>query len=160
MIPIKDDFLNSTQWVYIDDNLKTIFAHAGISTEWMRVAEVNDIHDINNMDPSEKFGFWSCKFSDYNGISPTQPPTWIRPQTLIEYMPEGWTQVVGHTPVIGLCNIGELMRNGPEKHNCPDLWCCDALDKEEYLIIEDGIFIPKKSYCLISMKGINILWKF
>lgn len=140
-----DDYLNLTQWVYIDDNLKTIFSHAGISTEWMnQVAKINSIYEINNLPPSEIFGFWPCKLSDYNGISPTQPPTWIRPQTLVEYMPEGWTQVVGHTPLTRLCNVGELMRNDSEIPNCPDLWCCDTLDIKEYLVIEDGVFIPKK----------------
>lgn len=141
----KDDYLNLTQWVYIDDNLKTIFSHAGVSIMWMeQIAKIDSIYKINELPPSEIFGFTPCKMSDYYGISPTQPPTWIRPQTLIEYMPEGWTQVIGHTPVIRLCNVGELMRNGPEKHNCPDLWCCDTLDIKEYLIIEDGVFIPKK----------------
>lgn len=138
----KDDYLNLTQWIYIDDNLKTIFCHAGISTEWMRVANVNSIYDINDMEPSEKFGFWPCKMSDYYGISPTQPPTWIRPQTLVEYMPKDWTQVVGHTPVKKLCNVSIEVR---EKYNidCPDLWCCDALDIKQYLVIEDDTFIPK-----------------
>lgn len=140
----KDDYLELTQWVYIDKNLKTIFSHAGVSTEWMRVAGINSIYEINDMEPSEKFGFWPSKMSDYYGISPTQPPTWIRPQTLVEYMPEGWTQVVGHTPIKRLCNVGELMRNGPEQIDCPDLWCCDTLGIEEYLVIEDGVFIPKK----------------
>lgn len=141
----KDDYLNLTQWVYIDDNLKTIFSHAGVSIMWMeQIAKIDSIYKINELSPSEIFGFTPCKMSDYYGISPTQPPTWIRPQTLIEYMPEGWTQVIGHTPVIRLCNVGEWMRNGPEKHNCPDLWCCDTLDIKEYLIIEDGVFIPKK----------------
>lgn len=140
-----DDYLNLTQWAYIDNDLKTIFSHAGVSTMWMQqIAKIDSIYEINELSPSEIFGFWPCKLSDYNGISPTQPPTWIRPQTLIKYMPEGWSQVVGHTPFIRLCNVGELMRNGPEKHDCPDLWCCDTLDIKEYLIIEDGVFIPKK----------------
>lgn len=142
----KEDYLELTQWVYIDEEIKTIFSHAGVSIMWMKqIAKINSINEINDLPISDIFGFTPCKMSDYYGISPTQPPTWIRPQTLIEYMPEGWTQVVGHTPILEhLINIGEVFRNGPEKHNCPDLWCCDALDKEEYLIIEDGLFIPKK----------------
>ena len=71
-----DNYLNLTQWIYIDDNLNTIFSHAGISTEWMnQVAKINSIYEINDLAPSEIFGFWPCKLSDYNGISPTQPPT-------------------------------------------------------------------------------------
>lgn len=144
MIPLKDKYLELTQWVYIDEEIHTIFSHAGVSTIWMEhIAKVDSIYEINDLPPSEIFGFTPCKMSDYYGTSPTQPPTWIRPQTLIEYMPEGWTQVVGHTPVMKLWNVG---REGRENHNidCPDLWCCDALDNEEYLVIEDGLFIPKK----------------
>lgn len=144
MIPLKDKYLELTQWVYIDENIHTIFSHAGVSTIWMKqIAKIDSIYEINDLPPSEIFGFTPCKMSDYYGISPTQPPTWIRPQALIEYMPEGWTQVVGHTPMKKLCNVGELMRNGPEQYDCQDLWCCDTLDNEEYLVIEDGVFIPK-----------------
>ena len=143
MKPSKDDYLKLTQWVYIDDNLKTIFSHAGVSTMWMeQIAKINSIYEINDLLPSEIFGFTPCKMSDFYGISPTQPPTWIRPQTLVEYMPEEWAQVVGHTPTKKLCNVSIEVR---ENYNidCPDLWCCDTLGIEEYLIIEDGVFIPK-----------------
>ena len=138
-----NDYLNLTQWVYIDDDLKTIFSHAGVSTMWMeQIAKIDSIYEINDLAPSEIFGFTPCKMSDYYGTSPTQPPTWIRPQTLVEYMPSDWTQVVGHTPVKKVCNVGQEYR---ENYNidCPDLWCCDALDVEQYLVIEDGLFIPK-----------------
>lgn len=143
MIPLKDRYLELSQWVYIDEEIHTIFSHAGVSIMWMKqIAKIDSVYEINDLPPSEIFGFTPCKMSDYYGISPTQPPTWIRPQTLIEYMPEGWIQVVGHTPVKKLCNVSMEVR---EKYNivCPDLWCCDALDNEEYLVIEDGLFIPK-----------------
>lgn len=144
MIPFKDKYLELTQWVYIDEEIHTIFSHAGVSTMWMeRIANIDSIYEINDLPPSDIFGFTPCKMSDYYGISPTQPPTWIRPQTLVEYMPEGWTQVVGHTPVKKLCNASELVMSRSENFSCPDLWCCDALDNEEYLVIEDGLFIPK-----------------
>ena len=135
----KDRFLLLTQWIYIYNDI--IFSHAGISTEWLKVANISSIEEINNIEPDNRFGFWPCKMSDFYGISPTQPCTWIRPQTLVEYMPEGITQVVGHSPVKVICNVGIEAR---EKYNikCPDLWCCDALP-EQYLIIEDGKFIVK-----------------
>jgi hypothetical protein len=142
IFPLRQKYLDMTQWIYSDGNI--VFSHAGVSTEWMeRIAGIKSIDEINDLPPSELFGFNPCKMSDYYGISPTQPPTWIRPQTLIEYMPEGWIQVVGHTPVKKLCNVSNEVR---ENYNidCPDLWCCDALDNEEYLVIEDGLFIPKK----------------
>ena len=140
MTKIKEEFLKSTQWLYIKDNI--VFSHAGISTEWLRVANISSIEEINNIEPDERFGFWPCKMSDYYGISPTQPLTWIRPQTLVEYMPEGITQVVGHSPVKRICNVSIEVR---EKYNikCSDLWCCDALP-EQYLIIENDEFIVKE----------------
>lgn len=132
----KDRFLSLTQWIYIYNDI--IFSHAGISTEWLKVANISSIEEINNIEPDNRFGFWPCKMSDFYGISPTQPCTWIRPQTLVEYMPEGITQVVGHSPVKVICNVGIEAR---EKYNikCPDLWCCDALP-EQYLIIENDEF--------------------
>ena len=143
LVPLKQKYLDMTQWIYRDNDI--VFSHAGISTEWMEwIAGIKSVDEINDLPPSEIFGFTPCKISDYCGTSPTQPPTWIRPQTLIEYMPEGITQVVGHTPIEFVVNLGERFRNGSEKIKCPDLWCCDTLDQEEYLIIEDGLFIPKK----------------
>lgn len=143
LIPLKQKYLDMTQWIYHDGDI--VFSHAGISTEWMEwIAGIKSIDEINDLPPSEIFGFTPCEISDYCGTSPTQPPTWIRPQTLIEYMPEGIIQVVGHTPIKYVVNLGERFRNGSEKIKCPDLWCCDTLDVKEYLIIEDGLFIPKK----------------
>lgn len=143
LVPLKQKYLDMTQWIYRDGDI--VFSHAGISTEWMEwIAGIKSIDEINDLSPSEIFGFTPCKMSDYCGTSPTQPPTWIRPQTLVEYMPEDITQVVGHTPIKFVVNLGERFRNGSEKIKCPDLWCCDTLDQEEYLIIEDGLFIPKK----------------
>ena len=132
----KGRFLSLTQWIYIYNDI--IFSHAGISTEWLKVANISSIEEINNIEPDNRFGFWPCKMSDFYGISPTQPCTWIRPQTLVEYMPEGITQVVGHSPVKVICNVGIEAR---EKYNikCPDLWCCYALP-EQYLIIENDEF--------------------
>lgn len=140
MAKIKEEFLKSTQWVYMDDNI--VFSHAGVSAVWMKNVGLDDINKINELEPSEFFGFWPCKMSDFYGISPTQPCTWIRPQTLVEYMPEGIIQVVGHSPVKKICNVSIEVR---EKYNikCPDLWCCDALP-EQYLIIENDEFIVKE----------------
>ena len=136
MIPLKDKYLELTQWIYIDEEIHTIFSHAGVSTMWMeQIAKINSIYEINDLPPSEIFGFTPCKMSDFYGISPTQPPTWIRPQTLIEYMPEGYNQVVGHTRLGGIKKLkGDLGQ---------DLWCCDALP-QQYLVIEDGKFIVKE----------------
>lgn len=132
MLSIKDRFLSLTQWIYIHD--KTIFSHAGISKVWLGN---NKIEDINNMEPSEYFGFTPDNLSDYYGTSETQPLTWIRPQILCTCNIKGWDQVIGHTPVkIGIFNI-----KGVEEEN---IWLCDALGINQYLIIDNNTFIPTK----------------
>lgn len=132
-------YLSLTQWVYIDEELKTIFSHAGVSTVWMeKVAKITSIYDINSMEPDKKFGFTSNRFSDYCGESPTQPPTWIRPRTLATCNVEGYDQVVGHTPQEGISKM---------KENCKakqTIWLCDSLGFGNYLVIENGEFIPRK----------------
>ena len=78
----KERFLNLTQWVHIDDDLKVIFSHAGISNIWMNNSNIDSVYDINKLEPSELFGFTPDSPYDYYGNSITQPPTWIRPQAL------------------------------------------------------------------------------
>ena len=75
MILLHQRFLSLTQWIYVDGDL--LFSHAGVSEEWMKIAEVSSIDNINNMEPSDKFGFLPNRMGDYNGSSPTQPPTWL-----------------------------------------------------------------------------------
>ena len=53
----KERFLKLTQWVYIDEELKTIFSHAGVSDVWMKNSGIDSVHDINSLEPSELFGF-------------------------------------------------------------------------------------------------------
>ena len=138
MCNIKEEFLSLTQWIYIDNNI--IYSHAGISEVWFKNTRLNDINDINNVEPCELFGFTPCKLSDYNGISSTQPLTWIRPWTLLECAYDDYTYIVGHTPTVyGICNIKEsFMKEYPEDYsNSNNIWLCDALPKE-YLIVDDG----------------------
>lgn len=125
---VKERFLNLTQWIYVYDNI--VFSHAGISKVWLENIGL-EINSINDLVPSEIFGFWSTKMDDYYGTSPTHPCTWIRPSTLKDNLIEGYTQVVGHTHT-SKCN-----------EYCPGLWLCDALENNSYLIIEDEEFIPK-----------------
>lgn len=135
---VKGWYLSLTQWVYIDEELNTIFSHAGVSFVWLEtVAKINSIHEINALEPSEKFGFWSNRFSDCCGESTTQPPTWIRPNTLATCNVLGWNQVVGHTPQY---NISKMSKNCKGKHT---IWLCDSLGFGNYLVIEDGEFISK-----------------
>lgn len=140
--PLKSRFENLTQWVYIDDESKIVFSHAGISQVWMYNNNIDDIHGINSLEPSEIFGFTPNGFTpngffDTNGTSITQPPTWIRPQTLCMCNIKGWTQVIGHTPVHKITDIYKAT-----KYN-EHIWCCDALRANQYLVIDNNVFTVK-----------------
>ena len=159
---IKNWFLSNTQWVYQIPNTNIVCSHAGISKKWLGYIRAIDedsidsvISDspmtiwdrINSYSPSELFGFTDDNPFDTNGTSPTQPCTWIRPQTLLDYGVDDIVQVVGHTPVEYICNIALKYSLEDEviiHSNVPDIWCCDCLANNQYLIIEDNKFIPKK----------------
>lgn len=135
----REYFLKLTQWIYIDENIKTIFSHAGISSIWMDNSNINSIYDINKLEPSELFAFTPNSTHDYYGDSITQPPIWIRPQALYECNIADWDQVVGHTPVIkDIINIREFTKNNR------NIWLCDALNISKYLIIDNNEFIPSE----------------
>ncbi|MGM9531186.1 metallophosphoesterase [Intestinibacter sp.] len=132
----RNRFLNLTSWIHIHDNI--VFSHAGISEVWLKeVANLDDITKINDLEPSPIFGFWANQVYDIYGDSPTQPPTWVRPITLARYTIEGYTQVVGHTQVKRIVNAKEAVKNKQ------DIWLCDALSINQYLIIDNGNFIIK-----------------
>ena len=95
-----------------------------------------DLELINHIEPCELFGFTNDNPYDTNGESKCQPCTWIRPNTLVDYNPEGLIQVVGHTPVTkGIFHMNNI-------------WCCDALGLEnpQYLVIDNGRFTIRKVY--------------
>lgn len=133
----KERFLKLTQWVYIDEELKTIFSHAGVSDVWMKNSEIDSVHDINSLEPSELFGFTPNYYGDCYGDSETQPPVWIRLQALCKCNVKGWDQVVGHTPVRTIINVGKSAKG---KQN---IWLCDALGVKQYLVIDNNEFQPK-----------------
>lgn len=137
--PLKERFLSLTQWIYIDENIKTVFSHAGISKVWMKENKINSIYDINYLEPSEIFEFTPDNYYDGSGYSITQPLTWIRPPSLLECNIDGWTQVVGHTPVSKIHY--EKSPNGEE------VWFCDNLGNKEYLVIDNNIF-QSKTYAI------------
>lgn len=144
MITIKDRFLNLTQWIYLEGN--TLFSHAGVSQVWFdklnlgRPTEEN-LLKINDLPPSEIFGFTPEYLSDYYGDSKTQPCTWIRPGALIGSHIPHYIQVVGHTPPR---KAGDLIAQMPDElkaqypnRTMPELWCIDALP-DWYMVINDG----------------------
>ena len=145
----KEWFLENTQWVLqIDD---VVFSHAGITKRWYEdmceaYPEITCFEDINNIEPSEMFGFRPCKLSDYYGESETQPCTWIRPAFLCEYGFPEIRYVVGHSTVktITECRKALIEQYGDliDWAKC-EIWLCDTLPRE-YLIIDHGEFIPTK----------------
>lgn len=131
----KQRFLNLTQWVYIDGT--NVFSHAGVSKTWLKnIAKIESVEEINNLEPSEIFGFTPMYFDDFTGSSPTQPPTWIRPQILLCCGISGYNQIVGHTPCISKIFSAKFTKFDR------DLWLCDALEKRYYLTINSGVFTP------------------
>ena len=93
-------FINNTQWCYEINNV--VFSHAGISKTWFtnvqeKYSFVQTFSDINNLEPTDLFGFTPESYSDNYGYSKTQPLVWIRPFTLAEDMFDNKVYVVGHT---------------------------------------------------------------
>lgn len=134
MSHLKDEFLAKTQWIHVMGN--TVFSHAGVSQEWLDVNRLT-LDDINSLAPTALFGFYSSDRSDIYGNSPEQPPTWIRPMTLIDVMIPEYDQVVGHSPVEHCFNVKDVA-DIPQ-----NLWLCDALDRGSYLLIENGTFTER-----------------
>lgn len=174
---VKNWFLKNTQWIYRVPDTNIICSHAGIGEKFLANAqryldnmdfynpfenkefsksEINlwTIDYINNLEPSELFGFTACRLHDNSGESETQPCTWIRPYTLLVHGIKDVIHVVGHTPVKQICNIKEECINNRKKFNIEsneefvenycNIWCCDNLINGEYLVIEDGKFKPCK----------------
>ena len=129
MADFKGEFLANTQWIHIMGN--TVFSHAGISTKWLKHNGIS-LNDINTLEPAELFGFSLMDSEDIYGTSPYQPPTWIRPMTLVDVMIPGYDQVVGHTEVERCFNVKD---SNEIPHN---LWLCDALEHGSYLVIENN----------------------
>lgn len=142
--PLGQRFLKNTQWLCGMDvaDKPTLFAHAGVSQEWLsKILGIKDkfdlsvLHEINSMEPSEKFGFCGDRW-DHSGTDPQQSCTWIRPNTLAEHHVPGWDQVVGHTGTYGKCTSRPM--------DGDVLWMCDALQQKSYLVIEDNKYIIKE----------------
>ena len=139
-----EEFLTLTQWVYVEDNI--IFSHAGISKTWYEKNQFASIESINKEEPTCVFAFTPDNWRDSTGTSKTQPLTWIRPQSLVNDMLDGYSQVVGHTPVTRISEIKQLMVEYNEAvDNINDkLWCCDNLPKQYLEILtENNLFTVK-----------------
>lgn len=129
---IKDRFISNVQLIYIDNKLKTIFSHAGVSQYWLDEVACCKLKDVPNLDfCSHVVEFnYITGFNTY-GDTISQSPIWIRPSSLMESYIKGYNQVVGHTPYRSIRTHETL--------NKETLYFCDALP-HQYLVIEDGAF--------------------
>lgn len=112
-----------------------VFTHAGVTMTWCVDNEV-DITDletsINDLFKFKPAAFKFAMGDNYSntGNDVTQPPIWVRPESLLRDMVDNITCVVGHTTV-------------KEVGISPKLILIDTLGiSEEYLIINDGV--PEK----------------
>jgi predicted phosphodiesterase len=130
----RSEFLSKTKWIHIEEinGENYIFSHAGVSEIWLTHSNIHNVDKINECVPDERFGFTPSHYSDWSGESPTQPCTWIRPQTLLKVAVEEYNQVVGHTPIKTITKF--------KMNNDKDLWLCDNMENKEYLVIEDNEF--------------------
>lgn len=91
---------------------KFFFSHAGLTNTW---AKNNDI-DMDNLQDSvnelfrtkiHRFKFTMGDNYSYGGNDVTQPPIWVRPQSLVKDMVDGIICIVGHTQVKELTILDE-----------------------------------------------------
>lgn len=128
-----NQFSRLSQWIYIQDNI--IFSHAGVSQVWLDNNNLK-LEDINKQGWSEIFGFTPNRYSDSSGTSITQPPTWIRPESLAMCAVNNYIQVVGHT------TVNKIFDMHSSNKEYPHIWLCDNLPNE-YLVIDDMKFETK-----------------
>lgn len=92
---------NLLQMCYTYENM--LFSHAGITKTWLNnVGYKGDesldvfVNGLFKCQPSA-FKFTKGINNDPYGDDITQPPIWVRPQSLLHDMVDGYVQVVGHT---------------------------------------------------------------
>ena len=114
-----------------------LFSHAGVSQAWLDYNEEYKEELLSN-----KKG-WSendlevlCLFYDADfsktGNHKLQGCTWIRPQALVDNLPVGYNQVVGHTQVEKMVNLKSVC---PEGSMSVNVWLVDNQRDPEYLVL-------------------------
>lgn len=120
------EMLNSVQSlldvIFIQDNW--IFAHGGVSKEWLKVCGIdNDITKINQLF-KERPGFFCFVGPDNYGDNLNEGPLWIRPDSLKKTAIENYNQCIGHSPnenaplLMEHDNTGKLLFVDSPKHDC------------------------------------------
>jgi hypothetical protein len=75
---------------------KTIFAHGGVSKEWMHCAGIKSVEEINQLF-LERPNFFRWVGPSGFGENENEGPLWIRPNSLAKTAVDGYDQIVGHT---------------------------------------------------------------
>jgi len=110
--------------VFIQDDW--IFAHGGVSKEWIKVAGIeNDVNRINQLF-KDRPNFFRFVGPDSYGDNLNEGPLWIRPGSLKKTAIANFNQCIGHTEVmdgnvpvlIEHNNNGKLLLIDSPKHNC------------------------------------------
>lgn len=103
-----------------------LFSHAGVTKTWMKSCGLGSVDAINTYVQHNPHALRFVGRDSY-GDSIESGPTWVRPESLKKDKLDGYTQIVGHTSLGGIVD-----QNG--------VFFIDALNKEWYLTIEDGVF--------------------
>lgn len=119
-----------------------LFSHAGVSQAWLDMNEEYKDELFSNKkgwsfrDLDVLCSYYDGDYSHY-GSHIKQGCTWIRPDALIQSLPEGYNQVIAHTQVKKICNLKDEDPDGNIKVN---VWMVDNQRKPEYLVlnIEEG----------------------
>ena len=117
------------QMAFVHD--KYVFTHAGVTKTWAKNSgiDIDNLQEsVNNLFKTDvsKFKFTvGANFSNY-GDDVTQPPIWVRPESLFVDMIDGVIYVVGHTTQKNITQIGNIV-------------LIDTLGtSREYFVIEDN----------------------
>jgi len=133
------DLMNQESSGYLQmcyDHGGYLFTHAGVTKTWCKnnkidmdniSKSINNLFKENTLSTQKAFKFTPDSKHDNYGNSITQPPIWVRPESLESDSIEGFVQVVGHTHQKCI-NIKEKFIYTDTFDNCG-----------EYLIIDNGI---------------------
>jgi hypothetical protein len=113
-IDIKEFYIkNKNLYQVIAIHKKTIFAHGGVSKEWMDCAGIKSVKEINQLF-LERPNFFRWVGPSGFGENRNEGPLWIRPKTLSRVNVDGYDQIVGHTeppnpPYHFKCDNGQML---------------------------------------------------
>lgn len=111
-----------------------LFTHAGVTKTWAKEWDIelgNNLEEEINSVAKIGFRFQIGENRSGNGDDITQSPIWVRPNSLMTDMIDGYTQIVGHTKMPHII-WGSTISGGT-------IGCIDVLDSvPEYLSIVEN----------------------